>query len=161
MADFMNTPANQYEGYDNGYGALVCQGTVLAEVSDRKDSGQQPLGNPIIPYTIGDKVPPTIISPQALQPGKLEIHADARRNEESWGSILNGRFANAKNLADLLSRIQSEGGSVQLEWVITDGEGNAIKGIVYKNVTMINVSGGPHTYVINAMYTDTLEKTLD
>lgn len=160
MVQSINMQANQYEVYGNGFGALTYNGQPLARVSAFKDSGQQPLGNPIIPYTIGDKLPPTIISPQALQPGKLEIHADAR-NEGSWGSILNGRFANAKNLADLLSRIQSERGSVQLEWVVCDREGNAIKGIVYKNVTMIDASSGLHTCVINAMYTDTLEKPLD
>lgn len=161
MAQPIATQANQYEVYGNGFGDLVYQGTLLAEVNAFRDSGQQPLGNPIIPYTIGSKVPPTIISPQALQPGKLEIYADAHRNKGSWGSILNGRFANVRNLADLLSRIQSEGGSVQLEWVVLDREGHAIKEIVYKNVTMINASSDLHTYVINAMYTDVSEETLD
>ena len=67
---------------------------------------------------------------------------------------MNGRFANAKNLAELLSRIQSEQGAVQLEWVVQDGEGNAVKGIVYRGVTPVNVSSGRQTstYVISAMY---------
>ena len=164
------TQANQYEVYGNGFGDLVYQGTLLAEVNAFRDSGQQPLGNPIVPYTIGDKVPPCIISPQALQAGKLEIHTYALRNEGLWGSIMSGRFANAKNLADLFG-IQLEEGAVQLEWVVLDGEGNAVKGIVYKQVTIVNAQrainvdaqsgANTATYVINAMYTDALEKSLN
>lgn len=162
MAQPIATQANQYEVYGNDFGDLVYQGTLLAEVSDLKDFGRQPLGNPIPLYTISSKVPVTIIRPQALQPGKLKFCADAR-NEGLWGSILNGRFANAKNLDDLLRGIQSEGGSVQLEWVVQDGEGNPVKELLYKGVTTVNVSSGRQTstYVINAMYRDVLEKTLD
>ena len=169
MAQPIAAQANQYEVYGNGFGDLVYQGTLLAEVNAFKDSGQQPLGNPIVPYTIGDKVPPCIISPQALQAGKLEIHTYALRNEGLWGTIMNGRFANAKDLADLFG-IQLEEGAVQLEWVVLDGVGNAVKEIVYKGVTIVNAqreinvdaTSGANTasYVLNAMYTDTLEKTL-
>lgn len=169
MAQSIMTPASQYEVYGNGFGALTYNGQQLARVSAFKDSGQQPLGNPIVPYAIGDKVPPTIISPQALQAGKLEIHVYALRNEGLWGSIMGGRFASAKNLADLFG-IQLEEGAVQLEWVVLDGAGNAVKGIVYKQVTIVNAQrainvdaqsgANTATYIINAMYTDTLEKSL-
>lgn len=163
MAQYITTPANQYEVYGKGFGDLIYQGTLLAEVVRFKDSGRQPLGNSITPYTISSKVPLTIISPQALQPGNLEIQVNALRNEGRWGTIMNGRFANAKNLDDLLRGIQSEQGAVQLEWVVQDGEGNPVKELVYKGVTTVNVSSGlqTSTYVINAMYTDVSEKTLD
>lgn len=169
MAQSVNTPASQYEIYGNGFGDLVYEGTQLARVSAFKDSGQQPLGNPIIPYTIGDKLPPTIISPQALQAGKLEIRMYALRNEGLWGSILNGRFASAQNLADLFG-IQLEKGAVQMEWVDLDGEGNPVNELVYYGVTIVNAqreinvdasSGATtSTYLVNAMYTSNVEKTL-
>lgn len=163
MAQSINTPASQYEIYDKSFGDLVYQGIQLAGVIGFKDSGQQPLGNPITLYTIGSKVPQTIISPQALQPGKLEMRVYAPRNEGRWGSIMGGRFANAKNLDDLLRGIQSEQGALQMEWLDVDGNGKAVKELVYKGVTTVNVSSGlqTSTYVINAMYTDVLEKTLD
>ena len=169
MAGFVNTPANQYEIYGNGFGDLVCEGTELARVSAFRDSGQQPLGNPIIPYSIGDKRPPTIISPQAVQAGKLEMHVYALRNEGLWGSILNGRFADAQDLADLFG-IQLEAGAIQMEWVDVDGQGNPVKEIIYNGVTIVNAqreinvdaSSGANTatYTINAMYTGTIEKAL-
>lgn len=160
MAQPIATQANQYEVYGNGFGDLVYQGTLLAEVNAFRDSGQQPLGNPNPLYTIDSKVPQTIISSQALQPGKLEIYANAQRDKGSWGSILNGRFANAKNLDELLSRIRSEQEALQMEWVDLDGEGNPVKELVYKGVTTVKVSSGlqTSTCVINAMYTDVSEK---
>lgn len=133
-----NFQAKDYVAVGPGFGALTYNGEVVDIVGELNDQGQQPLGQPAIVRGIEDTLPRGAITPQAEQQGKLTFKIYVQKGEGLFGSILNGKFAGATNLAEVFN-MQLADGPVQLMYQMTQVAGSPNYAITYSGVYFTSI----------------------
>lgn len=130
--------AKDYVAVGPGFGNLTYNGEIVGIIGELNDQGQQPVGNAQTVRGIGDALPLGAITPLAVQPGKLTFKIYVKRGEGLFGSILNGKFAGATNLAELFN-MQLADGPVQLMYQMVQVEGATNYAISYSGVVFTSV----------------------
>lgn len=168
-----NIPARDYMIFGTGYGVLSVssknqQNQTLGLIKSLNDQGQGPLGQATAIQTINDDSPTAIVPPQAQGVGKMSGEFFALRGQGFFGSLFNSAFPTAKNLVDVLRQELAEG-AMTLTYTFTNGNGEAVKVLVYEGVVItsalrsysISADNGASvaTFKVDMQYTNTHEES--